>query len=79
MGYLEPTWVLKDKIEKLPESKRKEKIQKFIKKQNVKSKGPGDFTALIHRGNLQIMMDNFKNDDHLVWNSLDNYLEEKEI
>lgn len=79
MGFLEPTWVLKDKIEKLPESERKEKIQKFIEKQNVRSKGIRDCGAMIHRGNLQTMVDNFENDDHLVWHLLDDYLEGKEF
>lgn len=72
---LEPTWVLKDKIEKLPESERKEKIQKFIEKRNISCKGLRDSEAMIHRGNLQTMVDNFENDNHLIWISLDYYLE----
>ena len=81
MTVLENTWNLISKIEKLPEGKRKEKILKFIKKKEsfLPKNSIGSFVHLLYRGNLQTMVENFKDDTHIIWNLLDDYLEGKEI
>jgi len=82
MTVLENTWNLISKIEKLPEGKRKEKILKFIKKKEslfLPKNSTGSFVHLLYRESLQTMVENFKNDTHIIWNLLDDYLEGKEI
>jgi hypothetical protein len=86
MTQLENTWNLMSKIDEFPEGKRKEKILEFIKRKEAflsqttlpKNKA-GSFTHILYRGNLQDMVENFYNDDSIVWNLLDDYLKGKEI
>jgi hypothetical protein len=81
MAQLEFTWNLMAKIDEFPEGKRKEKILKFIKrkKATLPKSSIGSFVHILYRGNLQDMVENFYNDDSIVWNLLDDYLKRKEI
>lgn len=80
-GYLESSWTLIEKINNFPEGKRKEKILAFIEKKKsvLPNDTRGSFTSLLYRGNLQNMVENFRDDSHIIWNLLDDYLEGNEI